>query len=269
MHFRKYGEKPIKVAVIHGGPGAPGEMAPVARRLSLHFGIFEPIQTAMTVSGQIEELAELIRTEMEFPAILIGYSWGAWLSGMVAVRFPELVQSLILISAGPFEEQYAGVFKNRMDRLTSEEQQEVSDLIIQMNDPSCTHKDLIMSRFGEFMHKTDTYHPGPDLCRENDLLPCNCALFIKVWDQAAKLRKSGDLLEMCKRIRCPIVAIHGDYDPHPSEGVKIPLTRVIPDFRFILLKHCGHCPWMEAEAADMFFSILEEELSEKLSLSIR
>jgi hypothetical protein len=29
---RKYGSKPYKVAVIHGGPGAPGEMAPLGRQ---------------------------------------------------------------------------------------------------------------------------------------------------------------------------------------------------------------------------------------------
>jgi len=38
------------------------------------------------------------------------------------------------------------------------------------------------------------------------------------------------------------VSIHGDYDPHPAEGVKEPLTRVIKDFRFILLKKLRPSP---------------------------
>ena len=38
---RKYGEAPFNVVVIHGGPGAPGEVAPVARKLSENFGIIE------------------------------------------------------------------------------------------------------------------------------------------------------------------------------------------------------------------------------------
>jgi hypothetical protein len=33
-NLRKYGEEPFEVAVIHGGPGAPGEMAPVAGELA-------------------------------------------------------------------------------------------------------------------------------------------------------------------------------------------------------------------------------------------
>jgi len=41
--LRKYGKEPFSIAVIHGGPGAGGEMAPVARELSSHWGVLEPI----------------------------------------------------------------------------------------------------------------------------------------------------------------------------------------------------------------------------------
>jgi hypothetical protein len=37
--FIKYGKSPFKVAVIHGGPGAPGSMASVAKELSSQFAI--------------------------------------------------------------------------------------------------------------------------------------------------------------------------------------------------------------------------------------
>jgi pimeloyl-ACP methyl ester carboxylesterase len=57
-----------------------------------------------------------------------------------------------------------------------------------------------------------------------------------------------------------VVAIHGDYDPHPAEGVRKPLTEVLEDFRFILLKKCGHTPWREQEARDDFFRILKREI---------
>jgi pimeloyl-ACP methyl ester carboxylesterase len=50
---------------------------------------------------------------------------------------------------------------------------------------------------------------------------------------------------MGKNIECPVVAIHGDYDPHPADGVRIPLSNVLKDFRFILLGKCGHVPWFE------------------------
>ena len=57
-----------------------------------------------------------------------------------------------------------------------------------------------------------------------------------------------------------MVAIHGDYDPHLAKGVEKPLAAVLKDFRFILLKKCGHLPWIERAARDRFYAVLREEL---------
>jgi DNA-binding NarL/FixJ family response regulator len=77
---------------------------------------------------------------------------------------------------------------------------------------------------------------------------------------AAELRNSGRLLELGKQLRCPVTAIHGDYDPHLAEGVQQPLAEILQSFRFILLKNCGHKPWIERQARDGFYAIVEEEL---------
>jgi hypothetical protein len=53
-NLRKYGKSPFNVAVIHGGPGAPGEMAPVARELSSGWGVLEPFQTVSFLEGQVK-----------------------------------------------------------------------------------------------------------------------------------------------------------------------------------------------------------------------
>ena len=81
-----------------------------------------------------------------------------------------------------------------------------------------------------------------------------------MWKDGAELRRSGNLLKLGRHITCPVVAIHGDGDPHPSEGVQEPLSAILRDFRFILLKKCGHKPWIERKAREEFFRILEEEL---------
>jgi pimeloyl-ACP methyl ester carboxylesterase len=60
-----------------------------------------------------------------------------------------------------------------------------------------------------------------------------------------------------------VVAIHGDYDPHPAEGVQKPLSAILENFRFILLKNCGHKPWVERQARDRFYAVLKVELSKK------
>lgn len=74
------------------------------------------------------------------------------------------------------------------------------------------------------------------------------------------MRASGELLELGRRIACPVVAIHGDYDPHPARGVEGPLSKVLRDFHFILLRNCGHAPWIERQAKEEFYTVLREAI---------
>jgi pimeloyl-ACP methyl ester carboxylesterase len=59
-----------------------------------------------------------------------------------------------------------------------------------------------------------------------------------------------------------VVAIHGDYDPHPAEGVREPLSRVLSDFRFVTLEKCGHLPWIERHAKEPFYDLLRREIAD-------
>ncbi len=77
-NLRTYGSRPFRVAVIHGGPGAPGEMAPVAKELSSGMGVLEPLQTASSVGGQVRELRTVLKENVDLPVTLIGCSWGGW-----------------------------------------------------------------------------------------------------------------------------------------------------------------------------------------------
>ena len=94
---RKYGTEPYNVAVVHGGPGAPGTVAELARGLSARNGVLEPLQTSMSIEGQIGELQRMLRRHAELPLTLAGHSWGAWLSFLFAARYPSYVKKLILI----------------------------------------------------------------------------------------------------------------------------------------------------------------------------
>jgi hypothetical protein len=55
-HVRRYGAPPYIVVVLHGGPGAVGEMEPVARELATRCGVLEPLLAALSVDGQVAEL---------------------------------------------------------------------------------------------------------------------------------------------------------------------------------------------------------------------
>ncbi len=257
-NLRKYGSAPFKVAVIHGGPGAPGEMAPVARELSSVRGVLEPLQIATTIEEQIGELKDVLARNGDLPVTLIGWSWGAWLSFIFTAQYPQFVRKLMLIGSGPFEEEYAlKIMDNRLSRLSIEEKTETLSLMKTLIDPAVRDKNTLLARFGKLISKADSYDPLP---RKNEGLECQYDVYQNVWEQAQKLRSSGELLEFGKKIQCPVVAIHGDYDPHPYEGIKRPFSRILKDFRFILLENCGHQPWIERSAKVRFYNILKNEV---------
>lgn len=255
---RTYGAPPFTVAVVHGGPGVPGEMAPVARTLAPGWGVFEPLQTVSTLDGQINELQAILQHTGDLPVTLIGWSWGAWLSFMLAARHPESVKKLVLVGSGPFETKYAlPIMDTRLRRLSAAGRVDVFSLSAALDDPAVTDKSTIMARLGTMIAKADAYDP---LLHEREHLECQYQIHQRVWAEADALRRSGELLALGTKITCPVVAIHGDYDPHPAEGVNKPLARVLTDFQFVLLKHCGHCPWIERRARDRFYMIIRQEL---------
>jgi pimeloyl-ACP methyl ester carboxylesterase len=260
-NLRTHGAAPYRVAVIHGGPGAAGEVAPVARELARERGVLEPIQTATTVEGQVAELRSVLEEHAGLPVTLIGHSWGAWLCFMLAAQQPALVRKLVLVSSGPFEERYVAALREaRTCRLSPEERAEFDQILAALGDPAAPDKDARFARLGALCSKTDDYDPVPEAPVEGDAVEVQGELFQRVWEEATAMRRSGRLLALADRIRCPVVAIHGDYDPHPAAGVQEPLARCVQDFRFILLSQCGHKPWIERAAREEFYRVLEAEM---------
>jgi pimeloyl-ACP methyl ester carboxylesterase len=257
---RRWGHGPYSLAVIHGGPGAPGEMAPVARELSAVKGILEPLQTATTLDGQVQELRSVLEQDAQVPVTLVGFSWGAFLSWMTAARYPSLVGRLILVSSPPFEESYANsITPTRLDRMSPAERTETMALIGKMDDPEAGEKDKVLTRLGVLLSHADAYDPVPFV---DEVFHNRYDVLRGVWDEACELRRKGVLTQMAHAIRCPVIAIHGDYDPHPAKGVEEPLSRECPGFRFILLSKCGHRPWIERNATDAFYETLFHAIKE-------
>jgi len=262
--FRKYGSDPFRVVVIHGGPGAVGSVAPIARKLGHTRGVLEPLQTATTLDGQIEELRLVVEQNATPPVMFIGHSWGAWLSALVTAAYPDLVRKLILVGSGPFEEKYVPkIAENRFKRLSPQEQEEYLQLVELLDRPALPGSAVSLSRLGELTQQADSYDPIkiPNDTMDLDDIADPAEMYQGVWPKAAGLRATGELLRLVATITCPVVAIHGDCDPHPAEGIQQPLAARVKDFRMIILEQCGHTPWGERQAMVKFYEILEHELS--------
>ena len=258
MNVNVYGTKPYSIALIHGGPGAPGQMSSVAKVLSDSFGVLEPIQTADTIDGQIQELKEIVEHYFQDPGIIIGYSWGAWLSYLFTATYPRYVKKLILVSSGPFQESYVPyIHEQRSFRVTEGQLEDLKRLSLLLETPSTIDTTDLFKKLFLLFSQTDAYAP---IQSEDDTILFQPNIFFKIMGEASYLRKSGKLSSVGACITCPVVAIHGDHDPHPSQGVKKPLASTLKDFRFILLTKCGHTPWNERYAKDKFYEILRGEI---------
>ena len=67
IQVREYGTSGPMVLVLHGGPGAPGGMAPLARRLADSVRVLEPLQRGsggepLTVARHVADLHELVES---------------------------------------------------------------------------------------------------------------------------------------------------------------------------------------------------------------
>lgn len=260
---RKYGKEPFGLAVVHGGPGAAGELAGLACMLSARWGVLEPLQTEKSVDAQVEELKEILMKNGQPPVVLIGFSWGAWLSFITTALYPELTKKLILVGSGPFYERDAkSLLDTRLNRLNPEQRDETMVIMENLANPFSGGKDMLLSRLGHLISLADAFDP---LDYDAGGLDISFDIYQSVWPEADRMRRSGELLNLAPRIECPMVAIHGDYDPHPARGVEAPLLDKVKNFRFILINNCGHRPWLEKQAGDVFMEILKNEIEEGIT----
>ena len=77
-----------------------------------------------------------------------------------------------------------------------------------------------------------------------------------IWSEAAGLRTSGKILDSFRRIKCKLYLIQGATDPHPVNGITVPLQEIRVACETYVLDKCGHSPFMEKYAKDKFYEIL-------------
>jgi pimeloyl-ACP methyl ester carboxylesterase len=115
-----------------------------------------------------------------------------------------------------------------------------------------------LRRLGELAEVADSYellpHPRPN--GESDP-----RAFRAVWAEAEAMRRSGALGRLLRRVRSPVLVIHGTTDPHPLRGVVEPLRKAGVKLRVVALSRCGHEPWRERYARERFFAVLRKELA--------
>jgi pimeloyl-ACP methyl ester carboxylesterase len=84
------------------------------------------------------------------------------------------------------------------------------------------------------------------------------------WSDMVRLQEAGVYPAAFTSITCPVLMLHGSYDPHPGDSIRDSLRESIPHLEYIELDRCGHAPWVEEHARDRFLSILRSWLQQRL-----
>lgn len=258
--IRFHGSAPFRIAVVHGGPGGIGSAAPLAEGI-LHFcgeSVAEPLQSEYSVRELTEELCSQIRdSRLEKPLVLIGHSWGAWLAAFAAQRMPEQIRRLILIGCPPLRKQ-ENVDALRLSRLSESGRRHFHELTWELESAEKAERDKILNALGNLCAEADCFQRAEGIPEEAG--QCDGEMFFRVWPEAEKMREDGTVEHCFRMLNVPISIFHGDYDPHPADGIRPIFEKNGKECVFHLLERCGHTPWDEKYAQEIFFRLLGEEL---------
>lgn len=244
MNCREYGTPPYKIIVVHGGPGARGSCAGICRELSRNFGVIEILQSKNTINELIDEMVDIVKKYKCNRTIIIGHSFGAWLSFIFASTHPEYIEKLILVGSGLFDSKY---YPQLVEAATVKvmPQEQIADV-------KAANKLMQNVEYNPYSYCLSANVPEDIVDFDEE----QCALLMS---EIMPMRDSGELLNFSQNISCPVVAIHGINDPHVVDGIKIPLQTNLSDFKMYILEKCGHEPWKEYYAKDKFFILLNEQ----------
>jgi pimeloyl-ACP methyl ester carboxylesterase len=252
----EYGRGPRFVIVLHGGPAAAGDVAPLARELGKRWHVIEPYQrcssphSTLSVATHVEDLHTLIEERcLGQRPILIGHSWGAMLALAYGATHPTRAAAFILIGCGTFSDDSRQEFRRRLDsKLTTDHRAELERLEQQESDI-----DRRFALIGRLM----THVYGHELIGlSSDVEPIDAIAHEQTWSDMMRLQREGQYPAAFAAILAPTLMLHGDVDPHPGQLIADELRRHMPHLEYTEFRSCGHSPWLERQARGSFFSLL-------------
>jgi pimeloyl-ACP methyl ester carboxylesterase len=262
LPVKRHGPRGRTVLVLHGGPGAPGSAGLLARALADPLHVLEPWQrtssdTPLTVAQHIEDLAAAVSHESssEKPA-LVGESWGAMLALAFTAAYPDRISALGLVGCGTFDRRSrAELHRTLEERTTPDLREQLAKLAERVTDENerMARAHALSDHLYTFSRAVDDHVARVDLKGHTES-----------WNDMVRLQYADVYPAAFVSITCPVLMLHGSYDPHPGGLIRDSLREFIPHLEYIELDRCGHSPWVEEHARDRFLSILRSWLERHL-----
>lgn len=226
---------------MHGGPGAIGDVAALARGLSDLFRVLEPLQRGsgaepLTVATHVEDLRELIQSRVapERPA-LVGSSWGAMLALAFAAAYPDLAGPIVLIGCGTFDMESRATFKALLEE----------------------------RRVTTGAEKLRALYSYDAIEEQEDETEYDRRANEETWHDMLRLQQEGVYPAAFTAIRSPVLMLHGSVDPHPGHMILDSLRPYLRQLEYREWDRCGHFPWRERLVQKEFYEALKTWLLDR------
>jgi 3-oxoadipate enol-lactonase len=231
LSYRSSSDKKPVLLCLHGNRDSSRVFDPMIKRLA---GQFDTVAVDLRGHGasdvpdhpfHIDDMVEDIRLLLDHLEVskisLLGHSLGASLSILFASRYPNRVEKLILIGAAarfkpPFKRPAAG--EKITPEMVEETNKRAAEYFFTPNHPEV--KQQILEGW-------------------KNMPPQMHQLMIKV--------KHPELSPLLHMIRQPVLLICGAQDKITPLEASLELNWDLPDSRLLIIPHCGHFVFLEAE----------------------
>lgn len=258
------------IVVVHGGPGLDHSyfLPQMAELAQTHKLIFYDQRLSGRSAGDLDsadisldkfvEDIEGIRRAFELDKMnLMAHSWGALLAMKYAIRYPQHLESLLLVSSVSASSALSAAANQRVrSRFTRKDSLERVALLqsqaFQNQDPQVVAA-LMRIGFRAQFHTRSLADSLTLVFQQN------------YFENSAKLRflrgdlASFDLHEQLEAITSPTLIVHGDFDGTPLAHIR-KIHENIPNSQLVVLDECGHFPFVEC--GRRFFSTIRSFLAD-------
>jgi esterase len=262
LFFRKYGNGP-PLFILHGLYGSSDNWVTVAKNLSEKYTVYLPDQRNHGQSPHSddhnyelmsEDLNELI-TELKIKRLfLVGHSMGGKVAVNFALKWPEKINSLVIIDVSPFRYPYPSnkFFDEHKHILESVLSVDISQISSRGQAEAALVKKIESEKTRSFILK--------NLQRTGDK---TFAWKMNVKSLYENLGKIVDglprpTIETEPITGFPVTFIKGEYSDYLSDDEFIAIKKLFPAAEMITVKNAGH--WVHAERPDAITEILLNQL---------
>ena len=266
----------LNVIMIHGGPSFYGYMHTLAELLpawvvtqtyAQRGTITKPLTTDhLTMEDHFEDLDAVIRdfSKVE-PVVLIGHSWGANLALLYAASRPKQIAQVVSVGPAPLTPSGAEAFgATLMQRCAPALVEELKDIEAAMqnlleSDGDAAELNALAERRLSLMQPS--YHFDADCDARIPRIAVDFKGFLASQAALWRLIDEGTIESRLKSIRCPVLHLHGRDDPIPAHSTGAFLQSHIERYSSVFFDQCGHFPWLESGACELFLETLSSSLS--------